>query len=414
MLEYIDSVEADYYTGKLDYSTATEILDELMEFDAAYDDAAEAGENVYLDNKSGIAFDRAKDYAEEKKWLEAYKELQNIHVKYRLYDEVSSLRTECVTNVRADAIKKMDDYAVSGEIDELIAARDEALMVLPDDKEVIQTSQAHLDAFVTKTLSDAKTLAASDDIDGAIDLLKYAVDMYAHEDFLTAIGEYEYDYAESHCKAMIAQGDLLDAVAYADDLYNLDNDYWPLLEKYGSMLVEDTLAKAKTYADNRDFEEAIRIIGAAQAVYDSAELQDARDSYSDYLPRKLTTFHVIDSENAIIGGTAQDCFGTTYEDILAFDESFSGDKGGFAIFNLDGKFVNLKGVFVGSSALCETVSCAIYADGKLLYESAELGRTSEPVNINVDITGVKQLRVEYMWYRGWDFDPCCIFDLTVS
>ena len=57
MREYIGTVENDYYAGKLDYSTATGILEELMQFDAAYNEATKAGENVYLDNQSAIAFD---------------------------------------------------------------------------------------------------------------------------------------------------------------------------------------------------------------------------------------------------------------------------------------------------------------------------------------------------------------------
>ena len=360
MREYIGTVENDYYAGKLDYSTATGILEELMQFDAAYNEATKAGENVYLDNQSAIAFDKAKEYAAEEKWQEAYEELGNVHIKYRLYDEVSTLRNECVTNVRADALEQINAFATSGEIDKLIAARDLALKVLHDDKEIIQAAQTHLDAFVTKTLADAKTLADGKDFDGAMDLLQYAVSMY-------------------------------DA----------------LLKKYAETLVQNTLNTAKGYADNREFEKAIRAISDVQVVYDCDSFKDAVTEYTSYLPQKLSEIQTIENNNDywIKLGTVTDIFNVERDEVCS-----GGSYGGTVIFYTSGRYVKLSGQLVATKSrggnADSDISIKIYADDKLLYESGDIAYTEENFTINLDITGVRQLKLV--------IDAGTIFDATVS
>lgn len=407
MREYIGTVENDYYAGKLDYSTATGILEELMQFDAAYNEATKAGENVYLDNQSAIAFDKAKEYAAEEKWQEAYEELGNVHIKYRLYDEVSTLRNECVTNVRADALEQINAFATSGEIDKLIAARDLALKVLHDDKEIIQAAQTHLDAFVTKTLADAKTLADGKDFDGAMDLLQYAVSMYEHEDFWSALEGYGYDSAEAHCEALVAQNDLLGAVKYAKGLADADSKYDALLKKYAETLVQNTLNTAKGYADNREFEKAIRAISDVQVVYDCDSFKDAVTEYTSYLPQKLSEIQTIENNNDywIKLGTVTDIFNVERDEVCS-----GGSYGGTVIFYTSGRYVKLSGQLVATKSrggnADSDISIKIYADDKLLYESGDIAYTEENFTINLDITGVRQLKLV--------IDAGTIFDATVS
>lgn len=428
MREYIADVENEYYTGKLDYATVTGILEELMQFEAAYNDATKAGESVYLDNQSSIAFDKAKDYAEEKKWQEAYKELQNVHVKYRLYDEVSALRTECVTNVRADAIKQINDFAVSGEIDKLIAARDNALTILPDDKEIIQASQTQLDAFVTKTLADAATFAESKDFASAKDLLQAAIHMYDHQDLWSALEGYGYDSAAAHCEALAAQNDLLGAVKYAKGLADADSKYDGLLKKYADPLVQNTLATAKGYADNREFEKAISTIAEVQKVYDCSELQAAAESYTAFLPIRLVDCHQVQSSDdssswwssdSIEEGDWTDSLGNEHKESLRFEMLNSSSKTEetieYVIYNIDEKYTTLSGVLAygEGSSYSATTTVKIYVDDKLVYTSTGLVKTSQPIPFSVDVTGGRLLRVEAVGERT-EADGRCIIDATLS
>lgn len=413
MCEYIGTVEEDYYAGKLDYSTATGILEELMQFDAAYNEASKADENVCLDNQSAIVFDRAKEYAAEGKWQEAYEELEDVHIKYRLYDEVSTLRNECVTNICAEALEQIDAFATSGEIDKLIEARDLALSFLPDDKEIIQAAQAHLDAFVTKTLADAETLAEGNDYSGAIDLLQYAVSMYEHQDFWSALEGYGYDSAEAHCEALVAQNDLLGAVEYAKGLADTNSKYKELLQKYAEPLVEETLETAKAYADKREFEKAINTIRTVQKVYDCNELQAAVETYTSYLPIRLVDCYVV-TKSGDFGTGATDAFGNERTESLVVVTG--SNSGGDIVYNLDGRYVNLSGEMVhGASGFYDaSVQVKIYLDDSLIYTSAEIAITTQPISFSLDVTGGKLLRIEIenVTYCMWG--GRCIIDAMLS
>lgn len=421
MREYIGTIENDFYKGKLDYSTVTGILEELMQFEAAYNEASKAGENVYLDNQSSIAFEKAKEYAAEEKWQEAYLELQNVHVKYRLYDDVSTLRTECTTQFRADVLEQISGFATDGEIDKLIAARDNALMILPDDKEIIQVSQTHLDAFVTKTLADAATFAENKDFASAKDLLQAAIHMYDHQDLWSALEGYGYDSAEAHCEALVAQNDLLGAVKYAKGLADADSKYDGLLKKYADPLVQNTLATAKGYADNREFEKAISTIAEVQKVYDCSELQAAAESYTTYLPIRLVDCYEVESSDdgswygsSIDEGDWTDSLGNEHKDSLRITQNSGYRK--YVTYNINEKYATLSGVLAygAGSSYSAPITIKIYLDDTLIYTSASLVKTSQPTTFSVDITNGKLLRIEVVEGSTSYDDGRCIIDATLS
>lgn len=413
MRDYIDSVEEEYYAGKLDYSTAADILKEMLQFEAVNNKAAEVNQNVFLDNQSTIAFNSAKQYAEDEKWKEAYMALQNVHIKYRLYADVAALREEYAANYRTSVLEQLSVFAENGEIDKIIASRDTALTILPDDKEIIQAAQAHLDAYVTKTLADAKTLADSKDFAGAIDLLQYAISMHDHQDFWSALEGYGYDSAEAHCEALVAQNDLLGAVKYAKGLADADSKYSELLEKYATPLVDDTLTEAKTYADNRQFTEAIALISSVQAVYDCSELQAAAENYGAYLPRKLAECHQIDCsyDGYVEDNDHVDSFGKEHEDAIRFIDAYQDT---YAVYSLDGKYVKLSGTLVADEDHKGSATVKIYVDDKLVYESKAIARTTEAFTFSVDVTGGKQLRIEVLNDRDHAYWSYIIVDATVS
>ncbi len=412
MEKYISEIEENYYTGAMSYATSSEILKEMKQFDAVYTRASNAGENVYLDNQSAIALNSAKDLIKNKKWQEAFEKLQSIHIKYRLYDEVAALRTECATNYRTEVIEKMNTLSANGEIDKIIACRDDALLLLPDDMQIIQTSQNLLDEFITKTLSDAAQLAEDKDYTGAIELIEYAISMYNCPELWNALKSYEYDANVTHCEALAEQNDILGAVRYVKGLADADAKYQALLNEYAKTLVADTLATAKEYADSRQFQQAVDTIKAVQEVYDCDDFQNAIEEYNKYTPRKLSDCHVIDSDNVHLNVNRTDCFGKEYENVI----SCSKDTGRYVIFYLEGNFTNISGVFVGSDNLPSNkyIWCKIYADDEVIYESLALSRTSTPESINLDVTGVQQLRVVFGGYTDWTSGSIAILDLMVS
>lgn len=226
----------------------------------------------------------------------------------------------------------------------------------------------------------------------------------------------EFAEVESYCEKLVSQGDCLTAYKYIKEKADKDSVYNSLLQKYTQIYVDDTLKTAKNYAEKGSYQQAVYILQEANKVYNCSEFTLKIEEYNANLPCKLPFCTRIDDDDYKYMLDAEDCFGNKYQEVFGFNDSFGSEDGGYAVFYLNGKYSNLTGIFVGSTDLYKDmeVDCKIYADGKLIYESHKLGRTSPPVNINLDVTGVQQLRVEYMWYSWYTNDPCCIFDLTVS
>lgn len=232
----------------------------------------------------------------------------------------------------------------------------------------------------------------------------------------------EYDQANNHCKELVAAGDYAGALNYSKEKAKRDTRYEPLYSQYADFFVEKKLEEAKECANARNFAKAVEVLEAANDVYGCMEFTSAIEEYQELLPRKLSMCYLIEESSYTTLENAWDCFGTTYQSVFGFETTAAypietGDLSGYAVFFLDEKFVKLSGTFALRDNIRNegSATCKIYGDGELLYESPNLaGRTSYPVSVNVDITGVKQLRVEGSCYGGAEEKCYHIMDFTVS
>lgn len=214
----------------------------------------------------------------------------------------------------------------------------------------------------------------------------------------------EYESVISYCEECIVKGDYSEALKYSKRKAEENARYLTVYNEYADLFIVNSLEKAQDFAKKRDFASAIQILEAANSEYNCSEFSSMIEDYQEHLPRKLIECHILDSDNYSELEQATDCFGEIYTDSFGF-ETGKGDGAfpdwyfdGFVVYFLDGKFENLSGIFAVNNNIQfsdTSTMCKIYGDGKLLYESIELvGRTAYPININVDITGVKQLRIE--------------------
>ena len=135
--------------------------------------------------------------------------------------------------------------------------------------------------------------------------------------------------------------------------------------------------------------------------------KDAVTEYTSYLPQKLSEIQTIENNNDywIKLGTVTDIFNVERDEVCS-----GGSYGGTVIFYTSGRYVKLSGQLVATKSrggnADSDISIKIYADDKLLYESGDIAYTEENFTINLDITGVRQLKLV--------IDAGTIFDATVS
>lgn len=227
----------------------------------------------------------------------------------------------------------------------------------------------------------------------------------------------EYDEVVAYCEECVARGDYLGALNYSKEKAEGDAGYESLYAKYAKLYVDKKLEEAKGYADNREFAKAIEVLNTANETYNCAEFIEAIDDYTAFLPKKLHECHIIEHQDYIwFQDGLYDCYGKEYADVFSFYTTCFADRG-YAVFFLDGKYTKLSGTFAPSNRLFRTssVQCSILGDGIMLYETSAQSRTSFPVNINIDITGVKQLTVICDGELTLDDGQyVSIFDLMVS
>lgn len=273
--EYLVDIEKKYYSGQLDYLTATNILEEMTVFEAAYDEAKEAGAALFLDKQSTDSLSKAKEYSNKGDWATAYQILTGINIKYRLYEDVMDLRQECANNYRTEVLAKMSECATQQQIAKVQEIRDSALRVLPDDLQIIESCQAHLDNYVMYIMESVASLAEEKDYSGALQLLEHAQGEYADKSFAVAQGEYGYAAVVNRCEALVSKNDFIGAIEYAQE----QSMYYPkageLVSLYGESLVQNTLNVANEYVESDQFENAIATIETAMAVYYHIDLDNA-------------------------------------------------------------------------------------------------------------------------------------------
>lgn len=389
LLTYIDAVEEKYYDGDYDYTTALDILQGLCSFDAVSGEAVGAMDRISLDNDSTIAYETAKRYVDEEKWKEAYCALEDVNPGYRYYDDALELRTECADKYRESVLSQCSELEGSEDYAAITELLYDALDILPGDTELTLKLQEFSEKFSeSEDLRIAAECAELEKTDGL-----QAVVCYLREE-ISVSGTSEQ--RES------------------------------LLTTYEEKLKKQTLEQASALAAERSFAEAIQTIEQVQPDYDCTEFAAAIEEYTACLPIKLAECHVIeDSQGCEIEEIAQDIFGEEYENVLTFStislESYAGRQSGYMLFYPNKKFARLTGSLVAEEWCDSGYSgkCLIYVDDQLIYESGEITTTTAACNIDLDITGCSQLKIEFVGdpveLHGFDFySTALLLDVYLS
>lgn len=195
LTEYVESVEQQYYSDKMDYVSASAIITELECFDSIQDLCVELSHDIFLDNQSSQLYNQARLYAEAGKWIDAYQALNKIHTEYRFFEDVSALKEDYAVNCRSEVIEQMNTYAATEEFSKLQNAKETALSILPDDVAIIQAYEQHCDQFIQKVLEKANSFAIEQNFVDAIKVLENALMLLESDKITETISQYTTTYA---------------------------------------------------------------------------------------------------------------------------------------------------------------------------------------------------------------------------
>ncbi len=173
------------------------------------------------------------------------------------------------------------------------------------------------------------------------------------------------------------------------------------IDEYGNTYIKNEITKAEeAFVDPKtDWETALNIIKAAQQYMpDNEDLNNKCDYYMSFMPIDLMTLEPYKrtADSFEFSTNVPDNRGNTYSNALI--ASFNTNhKPIYGIYALDKKYNNLSFTCaISSIADSEKYSyIKVYGDDKILYEYDKFKLSSQAFDVNVDITGVSDLKIEY-------------------
>ncbi len=311
------------------------------------------------------AYNTACIYMDYKNYGEALKNFRLVIEADENYNDAQQKLAQCIDAYRSEVLSSVLLPTNRAEYDQAVATLKKALELLPDDAQLLQRMRDVEDTYDAiekqEALEAARTYADSLNFRAALDVLARARE--GREDDL----------------------ELQAAVNSVKSAYSA----------YAKKLVANCLA-------THDYNTAYAyLVDACALMPEDAALQALLSSIKVSVPTGLHQLTPGSSNRfqQVTGSSTSDAFGNSYSGPNLFRLSAkSGDWDdadlGYVKYDLSaaGAFTRLFGnLITASDSSSGSCTIKIYGDGRLLYTSPTLTRTSAPVRMDVDLTGVKEL-----------------------
>lgn len=261
-----------------------------------------------------------------------------------------------------------------------------------------------------KLLSDQKTESIRNLIENgkyqeAIQEINYLTDSELAQTLTTEIETAVTSEADSKVNSYFSDFDYNGAYDY---LYDLNGQYGfesikTRLSGLEDEFIQFSLSKAEEDAKTNNYEAASAVIQQAIDTIgeENENLNSAYNEYRSHLPIYITDMEYMSCVgNVKSEGYLKDNIGNLYHNGLYMND---GDSVDYYIRGKYAKFTGTVAVPTGHESEDDTAYVEVYGDGKLLYTSSVMGKSSFPENFEIDVTGVQVLRLSYPApnYRGY-------------
>ena len=145
-------------------------------------------------------------------------------------------------------------------------------------------------------------------------------------------------------------------------------------------------------------------ISLAEAEFTQAEERTVPPTYASL--GELTVIDSVDFEQKTC--LQKDTFGDLHKGRQYFKNPMTSETESYALYNLDQKYLSFSGKLIideESTTNCN-MNVQIYLDDQLAFEQNGIGRTTEPVEVNLDVTNVKVMKIRVVGKAGY----LCVVD----
>lgn len=167
------------------------------------------------------------------------------------------------------------------------------------------------------------------------------------------------------------------------------------------------LAQAEEAFETSGYEAAIDVLNESLTyLADDEDIAAAIKRYEEYIPVLLTQLAYTEGNDWALENQVKDSDGNVYDNVVCPRSIGWSNAHTTNVYTVDKKYSRLSGTWFqlydfreevkyGMAATTYPGTLEIYGDGKLLY-AGEMQFDSAPVELNVDISGVTELTIDYL------------------
>lgn len=334
-------------------------------------------------NASANAYEKAEQHYENGNYTEAMQEYALVIESDDHYREAQTKITECVANYKAEIMRHTENLASEEDYKNAMSVLEVALSVLPDDEELSDTYESvkngYADMLKQDTLKKSVTYLENNQYGELFDLIDKALEINSTDTELknlqeTAIASFE-KYVQTEIDNYIKNGKYNDAIQFVTDAQNILPE-----NEFVKKLLEETKNKKPVAL---------------------SELKITESSQIEKIESNVVT---------------EDSIGNVYSPGNLFVMWARSDNA-YATVYLNKKYTQLKGMIAvaDTSDQGTSVKFAVYGDdGKLLYASEDLSKTTAPFNVSVDVRDVEWLTISCERMEGYDAGILLISDFVFT
>ena len=364
-----------------------------------------------VDRKAAGEYATAVDYYESGEYDLALEKTEAIDTTWTRYQKAEKLRVDII-KARLDEIRS--SYEGDQKYTEVISYVKRKVPDLDIDAEIREQYEQAIEEYKASVLKKADELEDAEDYSGAVREVETALQLIGSdaklEERVHQLGKTEILKAVETYEASKEYDTAIELISDRIGDYENDSEVVLAYNRCKDAFRDTTVQAAKNAYTKEGFQAALSIVNnALMTLEDDAELQTLAEYYRNLAPVKLSDLESYRTD----GGEFQyeevetDCFGTEFFDNLTTE--------GSETYRISGKYATLKGVLFSSAPKSQEMRVGLkcWGDGVLLCEY-NTTNFNGPIKFSVDVSGIKDLKIELDAEDGVLFSDFGPWDVVIS
>lgn len=359
-------------------------------------------------------------------------------------DEITTDNSQEIENAISSIIDNVEALSNKNNYEEALGKINEGLKDYPDSEKLQQKKEILEKQIATvhdneTAINEAKELADNNKLVEAIHRIEGAISNSEKNNVSDdSLSKTMNDYTTAYVKQVSDQANELISNTKYDDAIKIVSDALIELPENNALSAkksqienekkkfelaakkEQVFMEAEEAFNSQGYEQAIKILQSVPELSSDPDIKAKIAEYQEYKPISLFALDYFDSDGKVYGPSdPQDNLGNRHPNSYEIHTSGYGDA--YVTYRVDGKYNHLRGTFFLLYDYRSSKSerrFRVYNDDNEIIYTATITHAVDPVDFDIDISGVKNLKLEFStdcteFNAFWARD-CAFSNVTIS